>query len=139
MTLIRNGLFVCFCGFAGGAISAGYVAFITLLGVFEELAEKYKAYKRARLIETLIISGVSLGNIIYLFQYNINIGIAGFCFFNLFGGIFTGCLAGALAETLKVFPILSRRFKVRDYLPYVLIAAAIGKALGATLQLLYFP
>lgn len=137
--LIKNGLFVAFCGFAGGATSAGYVAFITLLGVFEKLSEKYKSYKYARLIESLIISGVTLGNIIYLFQFNIKVGIAGFFIFNLFGGMFIGCLAGALAETLKIFPILSRRFNVRDYLPYVLIAAALGKAIGASIQLLLFP
>lgn len=139
MTLIKTGLYAVFCGFAGEAISAGYVAFITLLGVFEKLAEKYKASKHGRLIETMIIIGVTLGNLAYLFQWKIPVGLPGLFFFNLFGGIFTGCLAGALAETLKVFPILSRRFKVRDYLPYVLVAAAIGKALGCAWQLLYFP
>ncbi len=139
MTLIKAGLYAIFCGFAGGAISAGYVAFITLLGVFEKLAEKYKASKYGRLIETMIIIGVTVGNLVYLFQWKIRLGLPGLFFFNLFGGIFTGCLVGALAETLKVFPILSRRFKVRDYLPYVLIAAAIGKALGCAWQLLYFP
>lgn len=137
--LIKTSLFIIFCGFAGGAVSAGYVAFITLLGVFDKLAEKYKASNYARLIETLIIAGVTTGNILYLFQFQIYVGLFGFYVFNLFGGIFTGCLAGALAETLQVFPILSRRFKVRDYLPYVLVAAAMGKAVGSAWQLIYFP
>lgn len=137
--LIRTALYTIFCGFAGGAISAGYVAFITLLGVFEKLAEKYKADKYARVIETLIIAGVTLGNLVFLFEWKVSAGLAGLTFFNLFGGIFVGCLVGALAETLEVFPILSRRFKVRDYLPYVLIAAAFGKAIGCALNLLYFP
>lgn len=137
--LIRTGAYLLFCGFAGGAISAGYVAFITLLGVFEKLAEKYKASKFAKRIETMIITGVTTGNLIYLMQWKVPAGIAGLILYDLAGGIFTGCLAGALAETLKVFPILSRRFKVRDYLPYVLIAAALGKALGCAWQLIYFP
>ena len=123
---------------AGGAISAGYVAFITLLGVFQKLSEKYKAYKYSWLLETLIIVGVSLGNIIQLFKINIPIGLWGVFLYNLFGGIFTGCLAGALAETLDVFPILSRRFVIRDFLPYVIIAAAIGKAIGCMIQLFTF-
>ncbi len=136
--LIRTILYVVFCAFAGGATAAGYVAFITLLGVFEKLSEKYKANQHGRLIETMIITGVTLGNIIYLTQAEIPTGIAGVIFFNLMGGIFTGCLAGALAETLKVFPILSRRFNVRNYLPYVLISAALGKAVGSIISLIIF-
>lgn len=134
---IRTSLYLIFCLTAGGAISAGYVAFITLLGVFEKLAEKYKAYKYGRIIETLIICGVALGNIIYLFQINVHLGLTGLIIFNLFGGIFIGCLAGALAETLNVFPIISRRFAIRDLLPYVLIAAALGKAVGCIVHLLF--
>lgn len=136
---VRTTFYTIFCIFAGGAISAGYVAFITLLGVFEKLAEKYKSNKYARVIETLIIIGVTLGNLIFLFEWKIHTGLIGLLIFNLLGGIFIGCLAGALAETLEVFPILSRRFKVRDYLPYVLIAGAVGKAIGCALQLIYFP
>ncbi|MCM1272756.1 MAG: stage V sporulation protein AB [Clostridium sp.] len=135
---IKVALFTLFCGFAGGAISAGYVAFITLLGVFEKLTEKYKANKYSYKIETLTIVGVTLGNLIYTFQLSPPLGLAGFLFFTLLGGIFTGCLAGALAETLNVFPILSRRLNIREYLPYVLVAAALGKALGSSIQLLLF-
>ncbi|MDE6023938.1 MAG: stage V sporulation protein AB [Lachnospiraceae bacterium] len=131
-------LFILFCGFAGGAISAGYVAFITLLGVFEKLTEKYKANQYSYQIETLTIIGVTLGNVVYTFQLSPPLGTIGFVFFTLLGGIFTGCLAGALAETLNVFPILSRRLNIREYLPYVLIAAALGKALGSTIQLMFF-
>lgn len=137
MTLIKNGLFIIFCGIAGGAVSAGYVAFITLLGVFEKLSEKYKASKHVILIENLIILGVSIGNLIQLLQISIPLGIPGFTFFNLWGGIFTGCLAGALAETLGVFPILSRKFKIRDFLPYVIIAAAFGKAIGSVIESIF--
>lgn len=134
---LRTILFILFCATAGSAISAGYVAFITLLGIFEKLAEKIKAYKYGYIIETLIILGVTLGNILFLFQVNLPFGNFGYIFFTLMGGIFTGCLAGALAETLKVFPILSRRFGVRKGLPYILIAGAIGKAIGCAINLLF--
>lgn len=135
--LIRNSAFIILCGIAGGVVSAGYIAFITLLGVFEKLSEKYKASKYVIQLENLIILGVSIGNLIQLLQISIPVGIAGFAFFNLFGGIFTGCLAGALAETLGVFPILSRRFKIRDFLPYVIIAAAFGKAIGSVIESIF--
>lgn len=138
MILIRKGAYLLFCAIAGGAIAAGYVAFITLLGVFDKLIEKYKASNKIYTVETMVIIGVAVGNICYLFQLALPFGIWGFAFLNLLGGIFTGCLAGALAETLDVFPILSRRLSIRDNLPYVLIAAAIGKAVGSIIMLKYF-
>ena len=78
-------------------------------------------------------------NAVYLFSLRIPAGLAGFSIFNLFGGIFIGCLAGALAETLQVMPILSRRLGIRTWLPYVIAAAALGKALGCAWQILFFP
>lgn len=135
--LIREVLYIIFCTIAGGAISAGYVAFITLLGVFEKLIEKAKSASSIRLTETLIIAGVSVGNIIYLFRPSLHLGFAGIFFYNLMGGLFTGCLAGALSETLNVFPIISRRTGIRTYLPYILYSAAIGKTLGSIIQLIF--
>ena len=137
--LAENISFCLFCLVAGGGTSAGYVAFITLLGVFEKLAEKYKAIDKRGIIEWLIILGVTTGNIIEIFEIHIPLGAIGLGFYNLIGGIFTGCLAGALAETFSIFPILSRRFNIRDCLPYVLIAAAIGRAIGSLAQFFYFP
>lgn len=135
----ENILFCLFCLVAGGGTSAGYVAFITLLGVFEKLAEKYKALDKRGPIESLIILGVTTGNVVDLFNISIPLGAIGLGVYSLLGGIFTGCLAGALAETLSIFPILSRRFNIRDCLPYVLIAAAIGRAIGSLAQFIYFP
>lgn len=122
---------------AGGATAAGYVAFITLLGVFDKLAEKYKALDKRVAMEYLIILGVSLGNAVELFKIPIPTGTVSFIAFNLIGGIFTGCLAGALAETLAIFPILSRRFSIRKQLPYILFAVALGKAIGSFVQFFY--
>lgn len=132
-------LFCLFCLVAGGGTAAGYVAFITLLGVFEKLAEKYKALNKRGVLEVLIILGVTTGNAVELFNIPLPLGTVGLGFYNFLGGIFIGCLAGALAETLSIFPILSRRFNIRDCLPYVLIAAALGRAIGSLAQFFYFP
>ncbi|MBE5954041.1 MAG: hypothetical protein E7257_07795 [Lachnospiraceae bacterium] len=137
--LIKHIAFCIFCLVAGGAISAGYVAFITLLGVFEKLGEKYKALDKRMALETLIILGVTFGNAVDLFKIPLPLGTLGLAFYNLWGGIFTGCLAGALAETLSIFPILSRRLALRDYLPYVLVAVALGRAIGSLAQFFYLP
>lgn len=137
--LIKTILFCLFCLCAGAAVSAGFVAFITMLGIFDKLTEKIKYAKSTYLVESMIISGVTIGNAIYLFELTVPLGIPGFSVFTLLGGIFIGCLAGALAETLQVIPILSRRLQIRDYLPYIIYAAALGKAIGCAWQLLYFP
>lgn len=133
--LIRLVLYNIFCVIAGGAISAGYIAFVTLLGVFEKLSEKYKINKSIGLLEKVIILGVAFGNFLHIFQINIPLGLIGVFVYTLFGGIFIGCLSGALAETLDLFPIISRKFKIRDFLPYVIIFAALGKACGSLIQL----
>lgn len=137
--LIKTIFYCLFCLCAGSAVSAGFVAFITMLGVFDKLIEQFKYAKSTYLIESFIIAGVTTGNAIYLFGIHIPAGIPGFSFFNLFGGIFIGCLAGALAETLQVMPIISRRLHIRKLLPYVILSAAAGKALGCAWQLLFFP
>lgn len=128
-------LILCTCG--GAALSAGYVAFITMLGVFDKLIEHTKSGRFVYILESFLILGVALGNAAYVLQWQLPFGGFGFCIFLLFGGIFTGCLAGALAETLKVFPILSRRFSMRTHLPYILIAAAVGKAIGCAIDILF--
>jgi stage V sporulation protein AB len=137
---IREGAFLIFAFMAGAGISCGYVAFITLLGVFEKLSEKYKTANMSKLVEWLIITGVSFGNLFFLLNRPLPFGSLTvmsilYMVFNLFGGIFLGCLAGALAETLSIFPIFSRRFNIRKFLPYVLIAAALGKIFGAFVEL----
>ena len=135
--LIKYIAFNLFCLCAGSAISAGYVAFITMLGIFDKLIEQSKSGKYIYLIESLIIAGVSVGNAVYVFCLQVPLGPFAFAFYNLFGGIFVGCLAGALAETLNVMPILSRRLNVRQFLPYVVAAAALGKGLGCAWQLIF--
>lgn len=137
--LIKTFSYCLFCICAGSAVSAGFVAFITMLGIFDKLGEQTKSGRQIHVIESMIISGVTVGNAAYLFGLRVPVGLAGFCIFNLFGGLFIGCLAGALAETLQVMPILSRRLNIRTWLPYVIAAAALGKALGCAWQILFFP
>ena len=124
--MIRYILYCLFCAVSGGAIAA----------VFEKLSRKCEAARYSRQIESLIIAGVTLGTLTQLTEITLPFGIAGYYIFNLFGGVFIGCLAGALAETINIFPIISRRFAIRDFLPYVLAAAALGKAFGSMLHLL---
>ena len=120
----------------GAAIASGFFAFISLIGVFPKLAEKIKADNHYMLIENLLAFGAAIFNAVYVFNIRIPLTLIGLSVFTLFGGIFTGCLAGALAEVLNVFPVISRRFSVRRYIPYVIYAVAAGKLIGSIIGLL---
>lgn len=123
-------------GFAGGiVVSAGVFAFITLLGVVNRLASKTNTASHIVLYENMIILGGILGNTWIVYQFPLPIGHVGLLLYGLFGGIFIGCQAMALAEVLKVIPVFAKRAKIKYGMPYVVASIAIGKAVGAFLQL----
>ena len=83
--------------------------------------------------------GGILGNLMDLFQLRVPMGeIGGYIFLGVGGlctGVFVGCLAMSLAETLKALPTLTRRIRLAAGLPYVILSIAAGKLVGS---LLYF-
>ena len=86
------------------------------------------------LIESLLAFGATLANAVYLFDIPVRVTWLGYSVVCLFGGIFVGCLAGALTEVLNVIPIAARRFSVRRNLPYVIYALAAGKLIGSLIS-----
>ncbi len=150
---------------AGISVAGAFVAFITLIGILPALSrqERFFEYSGAcpagikkmgtgifgreqektggamarimYLYESLTIAGVFFGTLCSIFEPGLHLGIIGLFIFTFFGGMFTGCLVGALEETLNVYPIVSRRTKIRHGMGYLLMAAAAGKALGS---ILYF-
>ena len=131
-----------FCMIGGSSIACGFVAFVTLLGVFEKLTTTSSTNKYVRPLEILIIVGVTVFNLFFLLSDKLpvkmfHLGFYPYLFVNLIGGIFLGCVAGALAEVLDVFPIISRRFGIRKHLPVILISAAIGKCIGCIIDIIY--
>ena len=123
---------------AGGAIAGAFVAFIASLGVYTRLDGWAKSGRKLLQTETLILLGTTVGNLITLYQIPVPVGQVGLAVCGLFFGIFTGCLAAALADVVKLFPILSRRTGLRNGLPYVIAAVGIGKAVGTWLQFFCF-
>lgn len=123
---------------AGVGISAAFVAFISMIGIFSKLAEKTKTSKKYMLYENCLMLGATFGSILSLYEFRLPVGQIGLFVIGLFGGIFTGCLIGALSEVLNVIPILSRRTRVRIGLPYVVLAIAIGKGIGSFVQFYLF-
>ena len=71
----------------------------------------------------------------YIYQLPVHLGKIGLGFYGLFGGMFVGAWAMALAEIVNTIPIFERRIKLREGLTAMIISMAIGRSLGA---ILYF-
>ena len=135
MTIAKQGVAIMF-GFGSGLIISGaVVAFITILGVVQRLAEKTKTKRYIMLYEEAIILGVILGATTMFVDYNLPLGWVVAIAAGFFGGVFFACLSMSLAEVLNVIPILTRRAKLEKGLALFIFSLAIGKLAGA---ILYF-
>lgn len=118
---------------AGMVVAAGLFSFIIGLGVVSDFADRTHTGEHILLYEDSVALGGILGNIFFVYQISIPYGTWIAPVFGLFGGIFVGCWAMALAEILNVFPIFIRRVKLFRYIPYLIAAVAFGKGIGALL------
>lgn len=127
-------LFLAVIGLSAGLIVAGGLfAFIISLGIVSDLADRTHTGRHVFLYEDAIALGGILGTIFFIFRIHIPFGGVLLPVFGLFGGIFVGCWAMALAEMLNVFPIFVRRVKLIKCIPYIILSVALGKGLGAML------
>ena len=126
-------------GFAGGlAVAGGVFAFISMLKIIPRLADRLGQASRIYQVETMIALGGLAGTILTVFQVHVAIGWVGMVIFGLFAGVFVGCLAMSLAETLKVVPILFQRTSLKTGLPVVITALGLGKLVGSFVQLMFW-
>ena len=130
---------VLFVGLAGGlAVGAGFVAFLTVLGVIPRLTQLTKTYHKLHYYEVGVIAGVVCGSIISLNDISLYVPAIILLFIGAFSGVFNGMLAAALTEVLNVWPILTKRIGVHDKLIYLLMAIVIGKICGSLFQWIFF-
>ncbi len=123
-------------GFSCGVITAGGIfGLITKLRLITRFADATKTTKHLLHYENSILWGATLGNIIYLFPISIDLPFANIIFivYAIFIGIFVGCLATALAETLNVISVFSRRARLHSHLGLIILCVAIGKLIGSLL------
>lgn len=119
-------------GLGSGALISGAVfAFIVKIGLVTRLAQKTGTNERVILYEEAIIAGGIFGTIIGIVNFNINIGSPLIILFGLLTGVFYGCLAMSLAETLNVIPIMTRRINLKRGLAMLMVCLALGKAIGS--------
>lgn len=120
---------------AGGIIAGGVFAFLAIIGVYPRLIGTTGTHGHIKLFETCIILGGTLGNVADIYDFPVRIPLAD-VFLGLFGasvGIYVGCLAMSLAETLKAGPVIIRRIKLDVGIQYLILSVAVGKTLGALL------
>lgn len=131
-------LFLLFAVFSGGVgVAGGVFAFISILGIIPRLMAVLHKTRYTWAIENTILAGAMFGCVISVFEIPVPLHTLGICLFGALSGIFVGCLAMALAETVQVIPILCHRTRLKQGLPFLIVAMALGKALGSFCQL-YF-
>lgn len=137
--MVLNLLFVIFLGFAGGvSVGAGYVAFLTVLGIIPRLTQLTKTMKMIHHYEW----GIALGSVIgtMFLVWNPHFSLPSFVpiLLGLIYGIFVGMMAAALTEVLNVWPILAKRIGAEGKIVILMMALVIGKIVGSLFQWIFF-
>ena len=123
---------------AGGFTAAGYFAVITSVGMINRIVDVANIKQHIPFIEEIIILGASLGNLFFILDLHLPLGIVGVVLYGLLSGMFIGLFAVCLAEGIKALPIFIRRVRIGTGLGVVILAIALGKAVGALLYYLKF-
>ncbi|MCH5267157.1 MAG: stage V sporulation protein AB [Lachnospiraceae bacterium] len=131
-------ILLAFIGLAAGlGVAGGVFALISVIGVIPRIAEKFGIACHTYQMETIIMLGGTLGSIMTVYTPRVPLGVVFLSVSGLFAGIYVGAFAMALAETLKVIPILCMRTRLKHGIAIIVTAIAIGKGLG-TLYQMYF-
>ena len=121
-------------GLASGlAVAGGMFALLIALGVIARFAGKTNTASWVLYYEDAAALGGIFGNLFSLYQFRIPVGITGAALFGLFSGIFTGTWAMALTEIVDAVPVFTRRIHLKEGIPWLILAMALGRSLGAWL------
>lgn len=124
-----------FIGLAGGlAVGAGFVAFLTVLGIIPRLIQLSKSSRYTKWYEASVVLGVLMGTFLTFNDVPFSFPDLLSSVWGLFHGVFIGMLAAALTEVLNVFPILARRIGLERSLLWFLMAIVLGKITGSLFQ-----
>jgi stage V sporulation protein AB len=134
-----NVLFTILIGFAGGlAVGAGFVAFLTVLGIIPRLMQLTKTMKYIQGYEWGVISGAVCGGWLSLQGSVLHLPAFSAVIVGFTSGIFIGMLAAALTEVLNVLPILAKRIGIAEGMIVLLMAIVLGKVFGSLFHWIYF-
>ena len=123
---------------AGLTISTGVIALITSIGIVPRLAGKTHTGKHMKLYETCILLGATFGNLFTLTKIQFHIeGFLAILLLGIYGvltGVFVGCLATSLAESLNATSVFARRAKLIRGFGIIIFTLALSKMLGSIIQ-----
>lgn len=132
-------IFVVFLSLAGGlAVGAGFVAFLTVLGIIPRLTQLSKTMKMIHWYEWAIVLGTVVGTFASLREPIMGLSPLLTIVLGLTGGVFVGMLAAGLTEVLNVFPILAKRIGIEDRIQILMMAIVLGKIFGSLFHWIYF-
>ncbi len=140
-----------FSGLTFGVLTAaGVFTVLSAVGLIPRLIGATHSAKEIWLYEDMVMAGTILGGVYYCFSDYAAWGALGIqvtsaevwrilgtvllIMAGVFSGMFTGCLALAIAEMLDSIPIFTRRISFRHGLGCMVLAIALGKLCGS----LYF-
>ncbi|MCD8326549.1 MAG: stage V sporulation protein AB [Lachnospiraceae bacterium] len=132
-------IFLCgLLGLSAGMLTSGGVTSVLMaVGLTPRFIGRVHEARHIYLLESMIIWGSVAGGIACVFYESLTgilwqpLGVVIQICYGFFAGIFVGSLAIAIAEMLEVFPVFTRRLGLDRGLPWVLLAAALGKSVGA--------
>ena len=125
---------------SGGIVAAALFSFIISIGALSRVIGKTHTDDHARLFENCIVAGVTLGNLVNLYEFDLTkwfpvwTGAAFLAAFGFFAGIFVGVLVMSLAENLNAIPVFARNFHMTEGMKYIVFSIAAGKGAGAWLD-----
>lgn len=132
-------LLIVFIGLSSGlAVGAGFVAFLTVLGIIPRLTQLTKTMKYIHYYEWGVVLGAVFGGLSTLNDYVFHLWKYILLPIGLASGIFVGMLAAALTEVLNVFPILAKRIGIENKIVILVMAIVFGKIAGSLFQWMYF-
>lgn len=127
-------IFLAFIGLCAGAIIAGgFVGLLIGLSIVPRYAGITHTSDHILLYEDVSLLGTVLGNLFFLFRISLPLGKPFLLLYGLFSGIFLGGWILALAEMADVFPIFSRRIRLKEGMPKIIVCVALGKCIGSLL------
>lgn len=119
----------------GLAVGAGLAALIVVLSVGVRLASLAGTLHWAGAYQWALVLGAVAAAAYEVHPYHLRGGAVLAGVLGLGMGLFIGLLAAGLAETVAALPVLGRILGLRDFLPRLVLAFALGKLLGAVLWL----
>lgn len=132
-------IFVMLVGFAEGiAVGAGFVAFLSVLGIIPRLTQLSKTVHLIRYYEWGIIIGAVVSSWLSLRNPILSLPKVTVIPIGLGAGVFIGMLAAALTEVLNVLPILTKRIGFIDKILILLMAIVLGKVFGSLFHWIIF-